>query len=53
MNCWHCNTELKWYGDEEFDDYKIIVTNLDCPKCPTSVEVYYNIDEKIIINKEI
>ena len=23
-----------------------IVSNLSCPKCPTSVEVYYNIDEE-------
>lgn len=56
MNCWHCKSELIWGGDHEFKDYGIdgngIVSNLSCSKCPTSVEVYYNIDEEKIINKE-
>ena len=50
MNCWNCKTELIWGGDHDFDDYGLesngIVSNLSCPKCPTSVEVYYNIDEE-------
>ena len=50
MNCWHCNTELIWGGDqdltseeneyepaEEFD----MITNLSCPKCESYVEVYH------------
>ncbi len=50
MNCWHCKTELIWGGDHDFEDYGMdgngIVSNLSCPKCPVSVEVYYNIDEE-------
>ena len=50
MNCWHCNTELIWGGDHSYEDYGIddrqgIVSNLSCPKCPTFVEVYYDIRE--------
>lgn len=50
MNCWHCNSELVWGGDHDFEDYGLegqgIVSNLSCNKCPTSVEVYYNIEEE-------
>ena len=50
MNCWHCNKELISGGDHTFEDYGMegegIVSNLSCPNCPTSVEVYYNIDEE-------
>ena len=50
MNCWHCNSELIWGGDHDFEDYGLegqgIVSNLSCNKCPTSVEVYYNIEEE-------
>ena len=44
MNCWHCNTELIWGGDHDLDmdmtpEYSM-VTNLSCPKCHSTVEVY-------------
>jgi len=46
MNCWHCNTELIWNNDFNFEDYGLdgdgIVTNLSCPECGSYVEVYYN-----------
>ena len=43
MNCWHCNTELIWGGDNEcpFAEEYSFVTNLHCPKCESYVEVYY------------
>ena len=50
MNCWHCNTELIWGGDHDYEAYGLegegIVSNLSCPKCPTTLEVYYNTDEE-------
>ena len=50
VNCWHCNSELTWGGDFDFDDYGLdgngIVSNLSCPNCPVYVEVYYDIDEE-------
>ena len=50
MKCWHCNSKLIWGGDHNFEDYGLedegIVSNLSCPNCPTTVEVYYNISEQ-------
>jgi hypothetical protein len=50
MNCWHCNTELIWGGDHDFEDCMIegegIVTNLSCPNCSARVEVYLSTDEE-------
>jgi len=44
MNCWHCNHELIWGGDHDFEDYGMedegIVTNLSCPECGAFVLVY-------------
>ena len=46
MNCWHCNTELIWGGDNDYSDYCLegdgIISNLSCPnaKCGAFVEVY-------------
>ena len=43
MNCWHCNEELIWGGDEDTednDDYDM-VSNLSCPGCHCHVEVYH------------
>ena len=44
MNCWHCQTELIWGGDFDFEDYGLedegIVSNLSCPNCNTYVEVF-------------
>lgn len=51
MNCYHCEAELIWGGDNTFEDFDLdgegIVTNLSCPKCDTFVEVYkpYTEDE--------
>ena len=43
MNCWHCNTELIWGGDNEcpYAEEYSFVTNLHCPRCNSYVEVYY------------
>ena len=49
MNCWHCQTELIWGGDDSVDEDSLphlqdqftMVTNLSCPKCESYVEVYY------------
>ncbi len=50
MKCWHCNTELIWGGDHDYEDHGIgrdgIVTNLSCPNCPTTVFVYTDIEEE-------
>ena len=44
MNCWHCETELIWGGDQDIDvfenDEYSRVTNLSCPKCKSVVFVY-------------
>ena len=49
MKCWHCNTELIWGGDHDYEDYGIdeegIVTNLSCPNCDAFVEVYLPLDD--------
>ena len=42
MKCWHCNTELIWQNDHtDDDDDTYMITYLECPKCPTRVEVYH------------
>jgi len=53
MNCWQCNTELIWGGDEDcemLDDTTdvnhTIVTNLSCPKCESFVLVYHSKEKK-------
>ena len=43
MNCWHCNTELIWGGDNDLDGFSEeydVVTILSCPNCGAAVEVY-------------
>ena len=46
MNCWHCNTELIWGADFDFEDYGMegegIVSNFSCSNedCEVFVEVY-------------
>ena len=43
MNCWHCNTELIWGGDNDLDGFSEeydVVPNLSCPNCGAAVEVY-------------
>ena len=50
MNCWHCNTELRWVGDHDADqltdDHYTILSCLECPECKSWVEVYYPNPEK-------
>ena len=44
MNCWHCNTELRWCDgvdvSEESEDWSFMAI-LDCSKCGSLTEVYY------------
>jgi|TARA_R100000479_G_C6362842_1_gene193714 hypothetical protein len=43
MNCWHCNTELKWENDYDIDDendHFCMETQLSCPECGAFVSVY-------------
>ena len=51
MDCWHCNTELIWGGDHDFEDYGMeeegIVSNLSCPNCHAFVEVYLSFKKAI------
>tara|TARA_R110000765_G_scaffold350992_1_gene440974 strand:+ start:858 stop:1070 length:213 start_codon:yes stop_codon:yes gene_type:complete len=45
MNCWHCETELIWGGDQDEQDddgNELIVSNLSCPECESFVLVYLN-----------
>jgi hypothetical protein len=48
MNCWHCNAELIWGGDHDFEDWGYegegIVSNFSCPDCPATVYVHLPID---------
>ena len=53
MNCWHCNTELIWGGDNDLDEEFYgkdhaydFVTNLSCPKCQAYVEVHHRKEGK-------
>jgi len=43
MNCYNCQTELIWGGDQdtEDDEEHSIVTNLSCPECDAMVIVYW------------
>tara|TARA_R100001530_G_scaffold84728_3_gene59038 strand:- start:193 stop:378 length:186 start_codon:yes stop_codon:yes gene_type:complete len=49
MNCWHCNSELIWGGDHDYEDYGFegegIVTNLSCTNCPAETYVHLPIDD--------
>ena len=41
MNCYWCDTELIWGGDHDTEDntqYSVL-TNLNCPRCHSEVEV--------------
>jgi len=43
VNCWHCDTELIWGGDHDIseeDENCAMVTNLHCPNCQSTVDVY-------------
>jgi hypothetical protein len=54
MNCWHCNEELIWGGDHDYDDVygapnHGIITNLSCSneKCNAFVEVFLPFEEEV------
>ena len=44
MKCWHCNKELIWGGDYDYEDYGMegegIVSNFSCKKCDATYECY-------------
>jgi len=42
MNCWHCQSDLIWGGDDEDESGEfLIVSNLSCPNCESFILVYY------------
>ena len=50
MNCYHCNKELIWGRDHDYEDYDKpgdgIVTNLSCSNCESFVLVYTPLGEE-------
>ena len=48
MKCWHCQTELIWGGDDDFESCNLegegIVSNLHCPNCKAFVLVHLPLD---------
>jgi len=54
MNCWHCQTDLIWGGDHDYEDYLLdgegIVSNLSCPNkdCNAFVLVYLPFEKEVI-----
>ena len=57
MKCWHCNSEVIWGGDFDFEDYgmdgKGIVSNLSCSNCKAYYECYLDLEEESNGEKEI
>ena len=57
MKCWHCNSEVIWGGDFDFEDYgmdgKGIVSNLSCSNCKAFYECYLDLEEESNGEKEI
>jgi len=58
MNCYNCNTELIWGGDNQVavgsrDKGYLLTTNLSCPQCNAYVEVSWggNKIEDIILSR--
>jgi formate dehydrogenase maturation protein FdhE len=47
MNCWHCNEELIWGGDDDYEmsDEFDLATNRSCPRCHAYVIVYLKFDD--------
>ena len=56
MNCWHCNSEVIWGGDHDYEDYGMegegIVSNLSCSKCDADYLIYLPIPEENITEKQ-
>ena len=47
MKCWHCESDLIWGGDHDYETEQGgegIVTNLSCPNCEAQVFVYLDLD---------
>ena len=57
MNCWHCNSEVIWGGDFDFEDYGMdgdgIVSNLTCSNCKAYYECYLDFGGESNGEKEI
>ena len=57
MKCWHCNSEVIWGGDHDYEDYgmerKGIVSNLSCSNCKAFYECYLDLEEESNGKKEI
>ena len=52
MNCWHCNTELIWQADHDYEDVygapnNGIISHLQCPneECNAFVEVFIKLED--------
>jgi len=51
MKCWHCDTDLMWLTDHDFEDEHELysmVANLSCTNCGCRVDVYYPKEEREI-----
>ena len=50
MKCWHCNSEVIWGGDHDYEDYgmegKGIVSNLSCSECNAFYLCYLGEDDE-------
>ena len=50
MKCWHCNSEVIWGGDHDYEDYGLegdgIVSNLSCSECKATYIGYLPIEKK-------
>ena len=44
MECWHCNNDVIWGGDHNYEDYGLegegIVSNLHYSKCNAEYLIY-------------
>ena len=51
MKCYHCNKDLIWGGDHDYDESDVegsgIISNLSCPgeDCDTFILVYHTFGE--------
>ena len=50
MKCWHCNEEVIWGGDHNYEDHGMegegIVSNLSCSRGSAFYLCYYPIGEE-------
>jgi hypothetical protein len=47
VNCWHCQDELIWGGDQDLDDDPefVIESNFSCATCGSVAVVYFPRDK--------